>query len=89
MKVKQLQALLANEDPDAEVVIAGFETHTSPDVAEADLIIRCKTVPSPEDSMMGNRKLQEDGASSVWIGWSKDYRTEYFLGDIKGENDVY
>ncbi|ATA26775.1 hypothetical protein BIY26_07130 [Brenneria goodwinii] len=83
MKVSELQKLLAACDQDATVLIAGFETTASLFVAEADLVTQCKSVPQPESSMSGNRSISLDGDSSIWIGWSKDYRTESFLDAIK------
>jgi hypothetical protein len=82
MKVKQLAALLANEDPEAEVIVAGFETTASAHAAEADSVLRCKVISCTESSMMGNKKLAADGQSAVWIGWSKDYRTDSFIDAI-------
>ncbi|PWD54848.1 hypothetical protein DF209_21405 [Pectobacterium polaris] len=79
MKVGELRALLAEYDQDATVLIAGFETQASVHVAEVDMVTECKSLSQPEDAMLGNRAISVSGDSSVWIGWSKDYRTENFL----------
>lgn len=79
MKVKELQQKLAECDPEAIVLVAGFETTATLAVAEADAIISCTTEPCSEDSMSGNRVLSSCGNPSIWIGWSKDYRTESFM----------
>ena len=55
MKVKELIAQLQLHDPDAVVVIAGFETQSTGLVAEADTIKECVTVPVQADSMTGDR----------------------------------
>lgn len=74
MKVKELLKLLENTDPEAVVLVAGYETMFTNMVASPDLVKTCKTVPHDVDSMSGNRELSTDGEPSVWIGWSKDYR---------------
>ncbi|ENE0538331.1 hypothetical protein ACM4N5_003783 [Escherichia coli] len=76
MKVKELIALLQNQDQEAEIVIAGFETVCSKMVAQADIVTPCQTVSVTSDSFAGNRQLSTSGEPSVWIGWSGDYRTE-------------
>lgn len=82
MKVSELQALLAKCDPNATVLVAGFETTTTLWVAEADLTIQCKSVPKHEDIFAGNRNISLNGDAAIWIGWSKDYRTESFLDAV-------
>ncbi|EKT4478400.1 hypothetical protein QEL91_004126 [Pseudomonas putida] len=82
MKVKDLIALLAKEDPDAVVVVAGFETVASNDVAEVDMLTACTTAESREDSMTGNRKVVSQGEATVWLGWTDDYRTKSFLDAV-------
>ncbi|WP_447886160.1 hypothetical protein [Serratia fonticola] len=82
MKVRELQAILAECDPDATVLISGFETTASLWVAEADTVTPCTSVLQPESSTLGNRKLARDGDASVWIGWSNDYRTSSFLDAV-------
>ncbi|HHH1744447.1 TPA: hypothetical protein ACPY9J_004081 [Yersinia enterocolitica] len=79
MKIRELQEILANYDPEATVLVAGFETTASSWVAEVDLVTPCTSVLQKESEMLGNRKLTHIGDPSVWIGWSKDYRTESFL----------
>lgn len=79
MKVKDLMALLAKEDPEAVVVVAGFETVASNDVAEVDLLTSCTTAESLKDSMTGNRRVVSQGDATVWLGWTEDYRTRSFL----------
>ncbi|EPM1694334.1 hypothetical protein L9F31_004252 [Klebsiella pneumoniae] len=76
MKVKDLIALLQNQDQDAEIVIAGFETVCSKMVAQPDMVIPCLSVAATPDCYEGNRQLSTSGEPSVWIGWSGDYRTE-------------
>ncbi|GAB7259009.1 hypothetical protein [Dickeya ananatis] len=82
MKIKELQEELSKYDPDATVLVAGFETTATSLVAEADTIIPCSSVPRADEPMSGNRALSVDGNTSIWIGWSKDYRTESFLYSI-------
>lgn len=82
MKVKELQACLAECDPESLVLISGFETVATMLAAEPDLVIQCKSNPYKEDAMSGNRCVSsfgQTGEPSVWIGWSKDYRSDYFL----------
>lgn len=83
MKVKDLKALIANADDEATVLVAGFETVACNWVAEADLVIECKTVTELENSMLGIRKLVREGESAIWIGWTNDYRTKSFLDAVK------
>lgn len=87
MKVKELLALLAEKDPEAVVLISGFEVVGTVYVAEADVIADMQTVPVPAhltDTMTGNRQcVSAGGESSVWIGWHDDYRTESFLRDAQ------
>ncbi|ENH3410722.1 MAG TPA: hypothetical protein VGI71_04020 [Scandinavium sp.] len=87
MKVKELQAMLAGYDPDATVLISGFETTASLWVAEADTVTNCASVLQPETPMLGNRKLSSDGDASVWIGWRNDYRTDTFLHALATPED--
>lgn len=79
MKVKDLQALLSVCDPEATVVVDGYESVHSPELAEVDLVSLCKSDEKLEDPVTGNRMLSDSGIPSVWIGWSKDYRTEESL----------
>ncbi len=68
-------AKLSTLDPETLVVVDGFETSLCPGpVAEVDLVVHCQTVERDEDPLYGNRKFAKEGAPSVWIGWSKDYR---------------
>ncbi|MCA7012483.1 hypothetical protein LF934_07460 [Dickeya dadantii] len=82
MKVSELQVLLAKCDPDATVLVAGFETAASRWVAEANMVTPCTSLPAQADPMSGNRCISNDGNPSVWIGWSEDYRTETFLDTV-------
>lgn len=82
MKVRELQALLTECNPDATVLISGFETTASLWVAEADTVTPCVSVSQPESSTLGNRKLASDGEASVWIGWRNDYRTNSLLDAV-------
>ncbi|MCK8417616.1 hypothetical protein [Erwinia amylovora] len=83
MKVKELLTLLAEKDPEAVVLIAGFETDSTPYAAEADTVADMQTVPAAPhiaDPMTGNRQcVSSGGEPSVWIGWQGDYRTETFI----------
>ncbi|GKW29447.1 hypothetical protein AB6D34_18430 [Pectobacterium brasiliense] len=86
MKVKELQAYLSECDPESVVLIPGFETVATMQAAEPDLVIQCKSNLCKEDAMLGNRCVSpfgQTGESSVWIGWSKDYRSDYFLYYLK------
>ncbi|MGB3251624.1 hypothetical protein [Buttiauxella gaviniae] len=83
MKIKELQEILASCDPDATVLIAGFETTASAFVAEADTVVKCNSTYSEEgDHFSGDREVTLTGDNSVWIGWSDDYRTESFLREL-------
>ena len=88
MNVKELIAKLQNLDPEAIVVVAGFETQSTGRVAEPDIIKECLTVLTNEDPMEGNRILASDGESSVWIGWGRDYRTEYLISAIDDPDEL-
>lgn len=88
MKDKELIDLLQQLDPEAVVVVAGFETQSTGIVAGANIIRECLTTSSREDIMQGNRVLANDGTASVWIGWSNDYRTEYFLRAIDDPDEL-
>ena len=88
MKVKELITQLQNLDPEAIVLVAGFETQSTGRVAEADIIKECLTVSTSEDPMQGNRKLSREGEASVWLGWRKDYRTEYCLRAIDDPDEL-
>jgi hypothetical protein len=81
MKAKDLIAILA-KDPEATVVVAGFETVATNKVAELDTVLPCTTVEATEYNFEGNRKLKRDGERTLWLGWSKDYRTKSFLGAV-------
>ena len=87
MKVKDLQTLLSVCDPEATVVVDGYESVLGPELAEVDLVSICRSVEKLEDPVTGNRMLSDSGISSVWIGWSKDYRTEESLLEtaVKGK----
>ncbi|POE07488.1 hypothetical protein BV921_18995 [Pectobacterium odoriferum] len=64
-------------DPERIVLVLGFETVTTMHAAEPDLVIQCKSNLCKEDAILGNRCVSlfgQTGESSVWIGWSKDYR---------------
>jgi len=82
MKVNELIAQLQLLDPNAIVIVAGFETQCTVLVAEADTIIECVTVPVRADSMSGDRSLAKEGTPSIWLGWGDDYRTEFFANAI-------
>lgn len=88
MKVKELIEQLQQLDPEAVVVVAGFETQSTGIVAGADIIRECLTTSRYEDTMQGNRVLANDGTASVWIGWSKDSRTEYFSQAIDDPDEL-
>ncbi|EBG2148453.1 hypothetical protein FIP36_17055 [Salmonella enterica] len=88
MKVKELISKLQVLDPEAVVVVAGFETQSSGYVAEVDAIKECLTTTSKEDCMQGNRILAKNGVGSVWIGWNNDYRTEYFSHAIEDPDEL-
>lgn len=88
MKVKDLMALLAKEDPEAAVVVAGFETVASNEVAEVDLLTTCTTAEAREDSMTGNRIVVSQGDPTVWLGWTNDYRTKSFL-DVVADPEIH
>ena len=88
MKVKELITQLQNLDPEAIVLVAGFETQSTGRVSEADIIKECLTVSTSEDPMEGNRKLSREGEASVWLGWRKDYRTGYFLRAIDDPDEL-
>lgn len=79
MKVKELLVLLSSCDPEAIVVVDGYEAVQGPELAEVDLVSLCKSVETREEAMTGNREMSDDGIPSVWIGWSKDYRTDESL----------
>lgn len=87
MKVKELQAMLAECDPEATVLISGFETTASLWVAEADTVTTCVSVVQTETPTLGNRKLSSEGDASVWIGWRNDYRTNTFLNAVASPED--
>ncbi len=38
--------------------------------------------------MQVNRKLSREGEASVWLGWRKDYRTEYCLSAIDDPDEL-
>lgn len=82
MKVKELIVQLQLLDPNAVVIVAGFETQSTVLVAEADTIIECVTEPVLAGSMAGDRSLAKEGSPSVWLGWGDDYRTEFFVNSI-------
>ncbi|EEP4004778.1 hypothetical protein HB435_002737 [Salmonella enterica subsp. enterica serovar Stanley] len=88
MKVKELIDQLKLLDPDAFVVVAGFETQCTGLVAEADTIKECMTIPVRADRMSGDRTLAKDGSPSVWLGWGDDYRTEYFVSAIDDTDEL-
>lgn len=88
MKVKELQKLLADCDPEATVLISGFETTTTACVAEVDIIELCTSVPAQDvDPMSGDRRVSRSGAQSVWLGWSRDYRTDSFLNILNNPDE--
>ena len=88
MKVKELIAQLQLHDPEAVVVVAGFETQSTGLVAEADTIKECVTVSVKADSMTGDRSLAKEGSPSVWLGWGDDYRTEFFVSAITDPDEL-
>ena len=63
--MKELIDQLKRLDPDAYVVVAGFENQCTGHVAEADTIKECMTIPVRADSMSGDRTLAKDGSPSV------------------------
>lgn len=87
MKVKDLQAILAAADPEATVAVAGFETTASTWLAEVDVVVPCTTNACPEVPMTGNLKLKSEGTPTIWIGWSKDYRTDSFQAAVANPDD--
>lgn len=88
MKVKELIAQLQLLDPNAVVIVAGFETQSTGLVAEADTIKECWTVPVRADSMSGDRSLAKEGTPSVWLGWGNDYRTGFFVNAINEPDEL-
>lgn len=82
MKVKELLAFLANEDPEATVVVSGFETVATNYVAEVNLIATCVTVETKPDAMSGDRRIEVGGQPTIWLGWKGDYRTQSLLEAI-------
>lgn len=87
MKVKELIDQLQKLDPEAVVVVAGFETQSTGRVAETDLIMQCHTIATSPNVMEGNRNVARDGVSSVWLGWSNDYRTECFINAVNDPDE--
>ncbi|EFI9807880.1 TPA: hypothetical protein ACWK7L_000507 [Escherichia coli] len=85
MKVKELIAMLTKQDPEAVVLISGYETTGGTEVAEADLLVEMQSVCLEKaDNLTGNRKIvSSDGDVSVWLGWKDDYRTKMFLEDAQ------
>lgn len=85
MKVKELIAMLTKQDPEAVVLISGYETTGGTEVAEADLLVEMQSVCLEKaDKLTGNRKIvSSDGDVSVWLGWKDDYRTKMFLEDAQ------
>lgn len=89
MKVKELLSLLADKDPEAVVLISGFETVGTAYTAEADMVADMQTVAAPHlDTMTGNRQcVSSGGEPSVWIGWQGDYRTAGFVRIARNPNE--
>ncbi|EQA3290219.1 hypothetical protein ACX0LI_001832 [Salmonella enterica subsp. enterica serovar Newport] len=85
MKVKELIAMLNERDPEAIVLISGYETISGTEVAEADLLIDMQSICLEQaDNLTGNRKVVSSGGEdSVWLGWKDDYRTKVFLEDAQ------
>lgn len=85
MKVKELIAILNERDPEAIVLISGYETAGGMEVAEADLLVDMQSICLEKpDILTGNRKIvPSDGETSVWLGWKDDYRTKMFLEDTQ------
>ncbi|WP_368744470.1 hypothetical protein [Klebsiella pneumoniae] len=85
MKVKELIAILNERDPEAIVLISGYETIGGTEVAEADLLVEMQSICLEKaDNLTGNRKVVSSGGeASVWLGWKDDYRTRMFLEDAQ------
>ncbi|OUK56710.1 hypothetical protein, partial [Enterobacter hormaechei] len=75
MKVKELIAMLNERDPEAIVLISGYETIGGTEVAEADLLIDMQSICLEQaDNLTGNRKVVSSGGEdSVWLGWKDDW----------------
>lgn len=86
--IERLQAIREQVGGSAKVAVAGFETDASNWIAEADMVILCEAEVCSADSMLGNLKLKKPGSPTVWLGWSKDYRTRSFL-DAAANPDEY
>lgn len=74
MNIKTLIAHLKTFDQDALVVIQGYENNRSNEVAEVDVIAPCNTVERKWHPLYGDRELAVNGAPSVLLAWSKDFR---------------
>ncbi|HFV9916539.1 TPA: hypothetical protein ACISXX_004813 [Salmonella enterica subsp. diarizonae serovar 61:l,v:z35] len=85
MKVKELIAMLKEIDPEAIVLISGYETAGGTEVAEADFLVEMQSIfLDKADNLTGNRRVVPSGGEdSVWLGWKDDYRTKMFLEDAK------
>lgn len=85
MKVKELIAMLNERDPEAIVLISGYETVGGTEVAEADVLVEMQSICLDKaDNLTGNRKVVPSGGDvSVWLGWKDDYRTKMFLEDAQ------
>ncbi|HDT1788021.1 MULTISPECIES: hypothetical protein [Klebsiella pneumoniae complex] len=85
MKVKELIAMLNEIDPEAIVLISGYESIGGTEVAEADLLVEMQSICLHKaDNLTGNRKVVSSGGEgSVWLGWKDDYRTRMFLEDAQ------
>ncbi|EKA1638890.1 hypothetical protein OJ405_002378 [Salmonella enterica] len=85
MKVKELIAMLNEVDPEAIVLISGYETAGGTEVAEVDLLVEMQSICLDKaDNLTGNRRVVSSGGEdSVWLGWKDDYRTKMFLEDAQ------
>ncbi|MCN9478571.1 hypothetical protein NGE51_27580, partial [Klebsiella pneumoniae] len=73
MKVKELIAMLNERDPEAIVLISGYETIGGTEVAEADVLVEMQSICLDKaDNLTGNRKVVPSGGEvSVWEGANK------------------
>jgi hypothetical protein len=86
MTKAELLKLLAPFPDDARIVVQGKDSCGN--VAEADLVIGCSTVPLDKvDSFSGDRRLKNGGEPAIWIGWSKEYAAEYTLMFLNNPDD--
>ncbi|MFJ7794685.1 hypothetical protein [Pseudomonas sp. NPDC096950] len=86
--IERLQAIREQVGGKTKIAVAGFETHTTNWLAEADMLVVCQTDPRPGNSTMeGNLSLTKSGQPTVWLGWSQDYRSECFLRAVEDPDE--